>query len=369
MEKSRLLVYLYLFSLTCGLSLALVPLMKRLARRFGVLDKPGPRKIHREAIPLLGGGAVFLSFTIAVLGNYLLFLWLGRSKLFLEYLPKLNGQYLLAVDLWPKLALIMLTALVIFGLGVLDDIVGVGFSFRLKFAVQFVMAEALVMNGIVIGIFPYPWLNNVGTVLWIVGISNSFNLLDNMDGLSSGVAILASVIFFVVAYQQGQFFMTLILIALLGSILGFYPYNFPHPTIFLGDGGSLVIGFLLGVLTVLESYVTNDSPTLFPIALPLLVLSVPLFDTFSVIYIRLRERRPVFVGDKRHLSHRLVALGMSKRQAVLCIYLFTLILGINSLLLGKLTSYGCLIVLAQGLLIILLISVFMQLGAGRRDNS
>lgn len=360
MEIDKLWAYLYLFSLSCSISLAFVPLMRYLAKRFGLMDKPGLRKVHRESVPLLGGGAIVLSFMLAVGGNYFLFLWVGRDNLW--FMPCLRGQYLQALALWPKIVLILAAALVIFGLGVFDDLVGVNFDFRLKFAIQFAVTGLLVMGGITIDVFPYQWLNRVVTVLWIVGITNAFNLLDNMDGLSSGVAILASGIFLVVACQQGQFFMALILSAFIGSILGFYPYNFPRSTIFLGDGGSLFIGFLLGVLTVAESYVTAASPTLFPVALPFLVLSVPLFDTFSVIYIRFRQGRPLFVGDECHLSHRLVALGMSKIQAVLCIYLFTLILGINSLLLSHLTSYGGLIVLIQGALIIALICIFMLVG-------
>ena len=208
MEKNRLLVYLYLFSLACGLSFLFVPLMKRLARRFGLLDRPGLRKVHQEAVPLLGGGAIVLSFMLVVAGNYFLFLWLGGNGF--SFMTWFRGQYLPALALWPKVGLILIGALVIFGLGVLDDTVGVNFSFRLKFAIQFAVAGSLVMGGITIDIFPYPWLDKVVTVFWIVGITNAFNLLDNMDGLSSGVAILASVIFYIVACQHGQIFIALI---------------------------------------------------------------------------------------------------------------------------------------------------------------
>ena len=359
----KTLAYLYLFSLSFGISFISIPLMKRLARRFRVLDLPGPRKVHQEPVPLLGGGAVVLSFVLAVGINFFLLLWLGKNGILGAMIPWLKGQYPLALALGHRLILILASAILIFVLGVADDMIGVGFDYRLKFIVQFALATTLTFSGVTIDAFHYWWLNRLVTVLWIVGITNAFNLLDNMDGLSSGVAILAGGIFFVVAYQQGELFIALTLAALVGAILGFYPYNFPRSSIFLGDGGSLFIGFLLGVLTVVESYVTSHTPTIFPVVLPLLVLSLPLFDTFSVICIRFCEKRPLFVGDKSHLSHRLVTLGLTQRQAVLCVYLFTLILGINALLLEQLTTTGCLIVLGQGFLIITLISIFMVVGA------
>lgn len=367
MKLDRLFFTLYLLSITCALSLALVPLMKRLAKHFGIVDMPGPRKVHDEPVPLLGGGAIVLSFMLIVMGHYLLFVWLGKYKP--GALPFFVSQYPLAVALWPKLGLILATASVIFSLGLMDDMIGVNFDYRLKFAIQFIMAGVIVLHDINIGVFPYPWLNNIITVLWIVGITNSFNLLDNMNGLSSGVAILVTAIFLVVAFQQGQFFITLVLAVFLGAVLGFYPYNFPRSSIFLGDGGSLFIGYILGVLTVAESYVTAYSQSLFPVIMPVLVLSVPIFDTLSVMYIRYKEKRPLFVGDNCHLSHRLVTLGMNKSQAVLCIYLFTLVLGINSILLERLTNYGSIIVLVQGLLIITIISVLMLIGTQRRGKS
>ena len=180
-------------------------------------------------------------------------------------------------------------------------------------------------------------LDVVVTLLWIVGMTNAFNLLDNMDGLSAGVALVASAVFLVNAWVLGEFFISLLLLAFIGSLLGFLFYNYNPASVFLGDCGSLFIGYVIASLTLLERYVSHASSTLFPVLMPVLVLAVPIMDTATVILIRLREGRPIYVGDRRHLSHRLVALGFSPRTAVLFIYLVTLSLGLGAVNLSNAT--------------------------------
>jgi UDP-GlcNAc:undecaprenyl-phosphate GlcNAc-1-phosphate transferase len=208
-------------------------------------------------------------------------------------------------------------------------------------------------------------MNTVVTLLWIVGITNAFNLLDNMDGLAAGVAFVASSVLLMNAVALGEFFVSLLLAAFMGSLAGFLLFNFFHlggRRIFLGDCGSLYIGFTLGSLTLLERYLSHASSTLFPVLMPVLVLAVPLVDTFTVIVIRLRERRPIYVGDSRHLSHRLVSLGMSARQAVLFIWLATFCLGLPALILAHATMPRALLVLMQsmGIVALLLILLFVE---------
>ena len=258
-----------------------------------------------------------------------------------------------------ELVAILAGGAVIFAIGIIDDISPNGLGYRSKFLVQFATAGALVGFGIHTVFLPSTLLNALITILWIVGITNAFNLLDNMNGLSAGVALIAAAIFSIVAIGQGQFFIQSLLMVFIGSLLGFLPYNFPRASIFLGDSGSLFIGYILGCLTVVESYITPESATLIPVILPLLVLAVPILDTSTVLMIRLKHRQPLFKGDKRHLSHRLVRMGMNPTQAAMTLYLFTLIIGINSLLLNATDLVGNIIILSQAALILILILILL----------
>jgi len=200
-----------------------------------------------------------------------------------------------------------------------------------------------------------PFVNCLLTVGWIVLISNAFNLLDNMDGLSSGISFIAAFIFFIIARRNGQFFVSSMLVCFVGVIMGFLRFNMHPARIFMGDCGSLFIGFLLAVLTILGTYYTADTPTAAPIIMPLLIMLVPLFDTFSVIFIRLKNKVSIFKADRNHFSHRLVRLGMSKKSAVLFIYLVTFCTGLGAMLLPYLDRAGCFIILLQACCIILII--------------
>ena len=152
------------------------------------------------------------------------------------------------------------------------------------------------------------------------------------------------------------------LITLTGACLGFLIYNFNPSKIFMGDGGSLFLGFIFGTLTVTGSYVVPTSGSLLPVVIPVLVLSIPLYDTFSVIFIRWREKRPLFIGDKKHFSHRLVELGMSHKNAVLFIYLVCLCVGIPAILLPYLSVGASLLVLVQAVIIYTLITILIAIG-------
>jgi UDP-GlcNAc:undecaprenyl-phosphate GlcNAc-1-phosphate transferase len=200
------------------------------------------------------------------------------------------------------------------------------------------------------------------TLVWIVGVTNSFNLLDNMDGLSAGVGIICGVLLLIIAGSLGELYISLLLATLVGSLGGFLVHNFHPSKIFLGDTGSLLIGYLFGVTTVLASYVAREGSiqnTLFAPFMPVIVLGLPLYDTASVILIRLKERRPIHQGDKCHLSHRLVELGMTERQAVLLIYLLTFCLGASAVFLKEASLLGTLLALCQSAGIIGLTTILM----------
>lgn len=346
------------------LSFLLIPIMKTLAFRYNVLDHPGYHKTHIQVHPLLGGGAIWGSFIAVILTGvgFLGLAKLGALSAFPELQRMLLSQFPIFVAALPELLGLLGGGLLIFTLGLLDDIRGVGFSYKMKFAVQLLAAVILVVSGIRLEFLPYSFLNWLVTVLWVVGITNSFNLLDNMDGLSSGTALIISIILGILTIQQGQYFSALLLLTLAGSLLGFLRYNFFPSSIFMGDAGSLFIGYILAALTVSNSYVTTRSISQLPIVVPVLVLGVPLFDTFSVMVIRWKEHRPLFVGDNSHFSHRLVELGMSVRQAVVFIYLVTLCVGVSAILIPELNILGSIIVLMQETLVFGLITLLMIKG-------
>jgi UDP-GlcNAc:undecaprenyl-phosphate GlcNAc-1-phosphate transferase len=342
-----------------ALSFALVPSSRALARRWGVLDAPGPRKVHAAPTPRMGGLAVFLSFVAVVLLGYVLApILAGRPEVqahfggafaFLQEAPRVQA----------KLLSLLFGATLAFGVGLADDILGTRFPVAVKASGQFVAALVLLAADIRISFLPGDALDAVVTVLWVVGITNAFNLLDNMDGLSAGVAFVASTVLLVNAWLLGEFFITLVLVAFMGSLLGFLFFNWHPASVFLGDCGSLFIGYVLASLTLLERYVSHASSSYFPILMPVLVLAVPLLDTATVMVIRIREKRPIYVGDRRHLSHRLVALGLSPKAAVLVIYLITFCLGLGAVALADASPGKTALILLQSAAIVALILILM----------
>ena len=357
MDKVRLALVVLLGA--TGLCAALVPLSRFLARRLGVLDAPGPRKVHAIPTPRMGGLAVFLSFTTIVLLGYAaapalaarpeVQAWFGRGFVFLQDAPRVEA----------KLLALLFGATLAFAVGLADDILGTRFPVGVKAAGQIVAAAVLIAADIRISFLPADWMNAVVTLLWVVGITNAFNLLDNMDGLSAGVAFVASAVLLINAWFLGEFFISLVLLAFMGSLLGFLWYNWNPASIFLGDCGSLFIGYVLASLTLLERYVSHASSSYFPILMPVLVLAVPLLDTATVIVIRVREGRPIYVGDRRHLSHRLVALGLSPKAAVLVIYLITFCLGLGAASLADATVGETTLILLQSAAFVALILILM----------
>jgi UDP-GlcNAc:undecaprenyl-phosphate GlcNAc-1-phosphate transferase len=331
---------------TTALCAALVPVSRVAARRLGVIDQPGDRKVHKQPMPRLGGLAVWLSFTAVVVGGSLLAPRLrqaGVESAFQSSLTLLQESYRVG----GKLLGILIGGTLVFAVGLADDVLGTRFPVAVKFAGQVLAAAILVVAGVRTTFMPGEALDVVVTVLWVVGVTNAFNLLDNMDGLSAGVAFVAGAVFLINAWSLGEFFISLMLVALMGSLLGFLAFNFNPATVFLGDCGSLFIGFMLGSLTLLERYVSHASSTLFPILMPVVVLALPLLDTATVVVIRLKERRPVYVGDSRHISHRLVSLGFSQRTAVLFLYLVSFALGLGAASLTDATLGQTVLILVQ----------------------
>lgn len=270
--------------------LVVTPMAGRLAHRMNILDHPKQDRFHRIPTPYLGGLAVAVG--LAAVGA----VTAGAS-----------GQLLT----------ILLCALGVGAIGFVDDWKNVGPLAKL--AVEIGAGLALWFSGVNAGLFHVYALDLVLTVLWVVAITNAMNLLDNMDGLSSGVAAFAALAYFGIAAQRGDFLVGSFALALAGASLGFLRYNFPPARIFLGDAGSLMIGFLLAALALKLDLVGEGGPV--RAAVPALILGVPIFDTLLVILARARGRRPIYVGGTDHSSHRLAEMGLSTRLVALCTYL------------------------------------------------
>jgi UDP-GlcNAc:undecaprenyl-phosphate GlcNAc-1-phosphate transferase len=318
-------------------------------------------------MPYGGGIAVALGMLLT-LGAGALAAWLHVRHGWFASLPgKIHAAGV--VSKLPTLAVYGIGSLVILYLGLVDD--RRKLTPASKLAVQILVAVGTVIGGERLSFF---WEETVVgdtigaavTVLWIVGVTNAFTLLDHMDGLSSGTALLAALAFGVIAIQTGQLFLAAALAALSGACLGFLCFNFPPARIFLGDAGSLFIGYWLAVLTVSFTFFEYSRP-LYSYAVPLVVLAVPIFDTARVVLIRVRERRPVFEGDRNHVAHRLVALGMSRRGAVIAVYALTLVTGLSAILLYQVDAVGAGIILSQLLLVFVIITLLEVAGRSRGE--
>jgi len=350
-----------LFFAAFAATIVLTPLMIRLARRVGFLDQPGPRKIHTAPVPY-GGGLVVALVALAV----------AASGYRLDPYKDVGNNFGVQIPLDPNRKVLMPETLLIYGLaslvilvlGVVDD--RRKLSARFKLFVQTIVAVGVALFGQRLQLFNAPPIVSVAvTVIWILAVTNAFNLLDHMDGLSSGVALLAGASFLVVAIQTQQTALAALLVPLLGACAGFLCFNFPPAKIFLGDAGSLFIGFWISCLTISFTFY-DASYRLYTYFVPVAILAVPLFDTASVVVIRLLKRKPIFEGDTNHLAHRLTALGMSRRAAVLTVYALTLTAGLSAVLLYHVQQKGALLILVQLLLTFGIITLLET--AGRRHD-
>jgi len=363
MSREHLLAYGYIAAVAFVLSSGLTPAIRQVALALKVLDYPGGHKRHREPKPLLGGVALFLTLLATVGGHLLALPALRQEALVRRLFPEVLATFETLGLVRPTLGMILLGSLVVLATGLVDDLSGPRFPAWGKVIGQVIAAALVVAIGVRISLLgAHPWVAALATLLWIVGITNAFNLLDNMDGLATGVALICSFLLWLIVTSLGEFFIGSFLAALMGALAGFLMHNFPPARIFLGDAGSLLIGYLIGVITVLASYVAPEEKVRnewFAPLMPVVVLGLPLYDMASVIWIRWREGRPIYQGDRSHLSHRLVELGMTEREAVGTIYLLTFCLGASALLLPNATLRLTLLVLGQVAAIVVVTTILM----------
>lgn len=302
------------FLVALAASILVTPVAIRLAPKIGAVDIPlDNRRMHTKTMPRFGGLAIFAGSTAAML-------------IFLKFDP--------------RVVTIVMGGVLIYILGVIDDIKHL--SAKVKFLGQTFVALIMYVNGIRIEFltnFLGEGNSQLGDVLcfiitmvWIVGITNTVNLIDGLDGLAAGTAAIASLCIAYTAYIHGTYLAAGAMLALAGATLGFLPYNFYPAKIFMGDGGSLYLGFMLATLSVLG---TVKSATLVTMIIPVLVLGVPIFDTFFAIFRRFVNKRPIMEADKGHLHHRLMKLGYGQRRATLMLYGITAIMGVAAVLFSR----------------------------------
>lgn len=353
--------------------------VRRWGPQWGLIDRPDERKVHARPMPTGGGLAIWLGIVGSFAAGQLV-LWFLTDVWFLAggpgaaagLLPELVAIHLPGLAQQSgKLWIILAGGTVMMLLGLVDDRHGLDWKIRL--AAQTLVAVVLVRLGWRMSLFvDLPAVTGTLSVVWIVALVNSFNMLDNMDGLSAGVAAIAAAVLAAVMLlapdpvtHGPQLFVGGFFLVLFGSLVGFLWHNRPPARLFMGDAGSYLIGYLLAIGTLSATFAGGNLPK-YAILAPLCVLAVPLYDTATVLAIRLRGGRSPFEADKSHFSHRLVELGMTKTQAVLTIYLATATCGLGALLLHQVRNLAgaCTILLLVGCILVL---VAVLESAGRRD--
>ena len=397
-----LLIVLLLLPIALLISVPLTAWLIALGRRWGHMDEPGDaasHKKHARPVPVTGGIGIFIT-TILPLAAALAaihFVPLDALPAFLapmrDHAAGLKGQTAMGLA-------VVVAALVFHVMGLVDDRRRLGpYS---KLIVQVIVAATLAAA---FDMRVLQLLDRHGTpgfvasvvisVLWIVTITNAINFLDNMDGLSAGVSAIIAAIYLAATLIGGQWFVAALCALLLGALVGFLIFNFPPARVFMGDAGSLVVGLLLAVISIRTTYVAPDSvaaqagaaaatqvgaavtiagETLGPgaawygVLMPLIVMAIPLYDITSVTLIRLSQGKSPFHPDQQHFSHRLVAKGLSRRAAVIVIWLCTLATGLGGVLLGRLEAWQAALVAGQTAAIVVMLAV-MERSAARGNGT
>ncbi len=315
---------IYVFAFTVALIVAyfITPHVKDFAIRAGALDAPDARKVHTRPIPRMGGLAIYLAFVLAVLAS---------------------------MHISHEIAGLLVGGTFILIVGIIDDMKQL--SAKTKLGGQIIAAMVLVLFNVRIEWITNPFGDMIYlhywsiplTVLWVVGLTNTLNLIDGLDGLAAGVSTIASVTILLVALQQNFWTVAILTAALAGSALGFLQHNFNPAKIFMGDTGSMFLGYMLAAVSILG---TVKSAATIALVVPIVALGLPIMDTAFAIIRRYTNGRPIFKPDKGHLHHRLLEMGLTQKQAVLLMYVISGCLGLSAIALTEVNKgYGALIIL------------------------
>lgn len=351
-----MIFHLLILAISLIITWFLTPKVINFSKSIGALDYPAERSIHKEAVPRLGGFSIVISFGLTLV-------------IFMSF------QFFTSKLSWPAywqqnqaLAGVFVGTLIIFLVGVFDDIYDITPAF--KFIGQLVAAITVVMFGVNIDFIGSPvgneliniptWLGAFLTVFWIVALTNTINFIDGLDGLASGVAVISGGALYFTAIQTGRLDIAVSLAALIGCLLGFLRYNFNPAKIFMGDSGSMFLGFFLGAITVQSA---AKSAATIALLVPLIIMGIPIFDAAYAIWRRFINKKPLTQADKQHIHHILLHRGLSHRATVLIIYGWTFILSAVGLSLRFIGGSGRIILL----LLLLPISFFFAYYSGLFD--
>lgn len=336
MDTLNILLALAVSLLTSFLS---VPFVKNIAVKSGAIDIPkDSRRMHKKPIPRLGGLSIFYGFIVSILcfGN-------------------------MTREMWG----ILLGALVIVVLGIVDDIKALPAA--PKFVVQIIAAAIPVFMGTQIHFVSIPIIDNAAnlvfndifsyafSILWIVGVTNAVNLIDGLDGLAAGVSTIASISIFFIALLNENPFVTLISISLVGACLGFLPYNLNPASIFMGDTGATFLGYIMAVMSIQGMF---KSYTIITFILPVLILGLPIFDTFFAILRRIIHHKPIMQADRGHLHHRLIDMGFDQKQTVAILYTISALLGLSAIIMEGYDEFTGILLLISVIVFVLLAIIF-----------
>jgi UDP-GlcNAc:undecaprenyl-phosphate GlcNAc-1-phosphate transferase len=358
-----LITAIALFMIAFISSAILTAIVRKLSTKRAFLSHPVEDRYHKASVPLGGGSAIFVTMTAAILAG------LVSAKIYLtDGFPDLFGP---AADEYAtnflnkttELLVIILSITVLFAVGLWDDKKHLSPFFKL--AVQFIVAfMAAALADIRVEFFIESRIvTSVLSAFWIVLIINAFNFLDNMDGLSAGIAAIATCILLTAAIISEQVFVSGLALVFIGTLLGFLVFNFPPARIFMGDAGSLVIGFFVAMLTLRTTYYNQaQSGQWYPVLFPLIVMAVPLYDFLSVTFLRIKQGKSPFVGDTQHFSHRLKRRGLSDTQTTLTLYLATLTTGLSAIFLYQVNAAGAVLIFVQTFMVLAIIAILEAAG-------
>ena len=334
-QKPEIALYLFGLGVAVCSSAALTYIVREFARRAGLVDPVGERKVHVHPVPRIGGVAIVLAVGIAMLAALALF----GTHIFAE-----KGR---------GLAIVVGGALGVHIVGLIDDIRPM--RARWKFLAQTGIACGVFLAGLRVTTLSLPFVGTVElgfavgmlfTVAWFVGITNAFNLIDGLDGLAAGAALFALTTMFVVASYNGLVGAATVTIILAGATVGFLCFNFHPASIFLGDSGSLFLGFMLAGIGLIGS---QKSPTVIAVAIPIVSLGLPVLDTTLAVARRFLRGQPIFTADRAHIHHRLLSLGHSPRRVALLLYTACALLGLGGMMLVNDSAYVAVVLLVIGL--------------------
>lgn len=315
-----MILYLSTFLIALFATMLLTPVVKNFASKFKIVDQPNERKVHKEPTPRLGGAAIYLGFTAAMVIAVIL---ANAFNVHIKYLQILG---------------IFISATIIFILGVIDDVRGLKSLTKLIW--QLIASAIVIFFGVEInfisnplnGVLPLiPYISIPLTLIWLTGVTNAINLIDGLDGLAAGVTAISASTLFIVAVRTHEIGAAIILISIAGASIGFLKYNFFPAKIFLGDSGSYLLGFLLAVASIMGVFKTT---LVVALIIPVLILGVPIFDTVFAIARRLSQGKSPFAADNKHIHHMLLRAGFSQREAVMAIYIACFLLSIFAILMA-----------------------------------